>query len=137
MLSTVKRRKVRDIVMIKCFWTATQTKELFDFCKIHNIPKVVEAFVINTIRILDDNYGVGRDMESDGGYVAILIQDDSEEIERMYDKLLQKYKINREWCEFSDELCSDGADTYQADLYITNTEFAVTVVWIQKERVER
>ena len=73
-------------------------------------------------------------MESDGGYVALLLQDDSEEIEQIYANLLHKYKIDREWCEFSDELCNVDSDTYQADLYITNTEFAVTVVWIKKER---
>lgn len=123
--------------MIKCFWTSTQTMELQDFCKANHIPQMVESFVLSTIKILDENYGIGRKKEDDGGYIAILLQDDSKGTEELYEELLQKHKIDREWCEFSDELCVDNTKIYQADLYITSTEYAVTIVWIHKERTKK
>ena len=114
--------------MLNYFWTLTQRTELEDFFKCNHIPAEVENVIYNTLKILDENYGAGREMEDDGGYVAVVTDSDGADIKEEYVKLLNQYHITKEWCEFHDKLCVVGEKTYFSDLFIVNSEFAITIV---------
>lgn len=117
--------------MLNYFWTLTQRTELEDFFKCNHIPAEVENVIYNTLKILDENYGAGREMEDDGGYIVVVTDSDGADIKKEYAKLLEKYHITEEWCEFRDKVCVIGKKTYFSDLYIVSSEFAVTIVWIE------
>lgn len=133
MLFIVKRRKEMDTVMIKFFWTRTQHKELENVFNKYRFPTEVQSVILNTIGIMDGCYGEGREMDAEGGYIAILIPDEKTDIQMEYQKILDKYHMSKEWCEFNDKLCSDKTGTYYSDLYIASSEFLITIIWIDKE----
>ena len=54
--------------MIKKFWTITQKEEIEKYCSEYEIPQDIIAEIFRIIHILDENYGVDRALESDGGY---------------------------------------------------------------------
>ena len=61
--------------MIKKFWTITQKEEIEKYCFEYGIPQDIIAEIFRIIHILDENYGVDRALESDGGYVALLVEE--------------------------------------------------------------
>lgn len=120
--------------MVSYFWTKSQIKEIDDICHEHQFPKAVQEHMISLINILDKYYGEGRAMESDGGFIAVLVNDDTNNVEREYDEILGKYYVHRDAYEFSDILYKDANGEYHSDLYIVTNDFGITIIWYCKER---
>lgn len=104
-----------------------------DICHEYHFPKVVQEHMISIIQILDEYYGEGRTMESDGGFVAVLVDDDADNVEREYGEILGKYNVHRDAYEFSDILYKDVNGEYRSDLYIVTNDFGITIIWHCKE----
>lgn len=119
--------------MVNYFWTKSQIKEMNDICHEYHFPKVVQEHMISIIQILDKYYGEGRNMESDGGFVAVLVDDDADNVEREYGEILGKYNVHRDAYEFSDILYKDVNGEYRSDLYIVTNDFGITIIWHCKE----
>ena len=79
-------------------------------------------------------YGIGRDMDADGGCVAVITCEEENEIKQEYEDILQKYHIRIDEREFRDILCTDDEGEYYSDLYIVTNDFGVTIIWYHKER---
>ena len=78
--------------MIKKFWTITQKEEIERCCSEYEIPQDITSEIFRIIHILDENYGVDRALESDGGYVALLVEESYLED---YEKILKEHNIYR------------------------------------------
>lgn len=120
--------------MVKYYWSFTQQKEFEEFFDTYNLPNTVQSVILTTIDIMDENYGAGREKEDYGGYIVILMPDELTDVQCEYEKILQKYHMTREWCEFHDKLCVTDAGTYYSDMYIVSSEFVVTIIWLEAER---
>lgn len=90
--------------------------------ELNNIPvEVIESIKV-TIDILNENYGVNRDVELDlGGYVVIA--------ENIVDiEILKQDKLQGLIPEYADMIeCSRGIN-YNSILYILSSDFAIVVV---------
>ena len=90
--------------------------------ELNNIPvEVIESIKV-TIDILNENYGVNRDVELDlGGYVVIA--------ENIVDiEILRQDKLQGLIPEYADMIeCSRGIN-YNSILYILSSDFAIVVV---------
>lgn len=104
-----------------------------DICHEYHFPKVVQEHMISIIQILDKYYGEGRTMGSDGGFVAVLVDDDADNVEREYVEILGEYNVHRDMCEFSDILYKDVNSEYRSDLYIVTNDFGITIIWYCKD----
>lgn len=115
--------------MILTYWTMMQKQQLLKDSEKYQIPQDVQNLSVNTLEILDNNYGIGRSLEDDGGCVVILIPDSETDIERTYHKILEFYRIERECTEFEDIVCSTKEKVWQADLYILGNDYGITIVY--------
>lgn len=115
--------------MILTYWTMMQKQQLLKDSEKYQIPQDVQNLSVNTLEILDNNYGIGRSLEDDGGCVVILIPDSETDIERTYHKILEFYRIERECTEFEDIVCSTKEKVWQADLYVVGNDYGVTIVY--------
>lgn len=115
--------------MILTYWTMMQRQQLLKDSEKYQIPQDVQNLSVNTLEILDNNYGIGRSLEDDGGCVVILIPDSETDIERTYHKILEFYRIERECTEFEDIVCSTKEKVWQADLYVVGNDYGVTIVY--------
>ena len=90
--------------------------------ELNNIPvEVIESIKV-TIDILNENYGVNRDVELDlGGYVVIA--------ENIVDiEILKQGKLQGLIPEYTDMIeCSRGIN-YTSILYILSSDFAIVVI---------
>lgn len=118
--------------MVKLFWTETQLEELEEYFVVNHIPISVQENILSTIKILDDNYGVGRTLEADGGYIAVLISDNRNDVLDEYKKLLDRYHMTTEWREFQDVIGENSSKKYYSDLYIINSEYTLTIIWCEE-----
>ena len=90
--------------------------------EVNNIPSEVIESIKITIDILNENYGVDRDIESDlGGYIVIA--------ENIVDiEILKQDKLQGLIPEYADMIeCSRGIN-YNSILYILSSDFAIVVV---------
>ena len=90
--------------------------------EVNNIPSEVIESIKVTIDILNENYGVDRNIESDlGGYVVIA--------ENIVDiEILKQDKLQGLIPEYADMIeCSRGIN-YNSILYILSSDFAIVVV---------
>lgn len=115
--------------MILTYWTMMQKQQLLKDSEKYQIPQDVQNLSVNTLETLDNNYGIGRSLEDDGGCVVILIPDSETDIERTYHKILEFYRIERECTEFEDIVCSTKEKVWQADLYVVGNDYGVTIVY--------
>lgn len=120
--------------MIQYFWTSTQIEEIHAFCKLYKFPEEVQEGIISLVQVMDRYYGIGRDMDDDGGCVAVITCEEENEIKQEYEEILQKYHIRIDEREFRDILCTDDEGEYYSDLYIVTNDFGVTIIWYHKER---
>lgn len=115
--------------MILTYWTMMQIQQLLKDSEKYQIPQDVQNLSVNTLGILDDNYGIGRSLEDDGGCVIILIPDFKTDIDQAYHKILEHYRIGKECVEFEDFVCSTEEKVWQADLYILGNDYGITIVY--------
>lgn len=83
--------------MIKKFWTITQKEEIEKYCFEYGIPQDIIAEIFRIIHILDENYGVDRALESDGGYVALLVEENYSED---YETILKEHNLKKSLLSF-------------------------------------
>ena len=120
--------------MVKNYWTSSQLGEIRETCKQYQLPTEVEERILSTIHVLDKYYGTGRHMEEDGGYVALIVEDDEKRKVQEYKDILHNYHLSKEEREFQDILCSDEQRGYYAELFIANSEYAITIIWCQERK---
>ncbi len=120
--------------MIQYFWTSIQIEEIHAFCKLYKFPEEVQERIISLVQVMDRYYSIGRDMDADGGCVAVITCEEENEIKQEYEDILQKYHIRIDEREFRDILCTDDGGEYYSDLYIVTNDFGVTIIWYHKER---
>lgn len=92
------------------------------FLKKNNIPlEVIESIKV-TISILNENYGINRDVELDlGGYVVIA--ENTVDIE-----VLKQDKLQGLVAEYTDIIeCSEGVN-WTSSLFLLSNDFAIVVV---------
>ena len=90
--------------------------------EVNNIPSEVIESIKVTIYVLNENYGVNRDIESDlGGYVVIA--------ENIVDiEILKQDKLQGLIPEYADMIeCSRGIN-YNSILYILSSDVSIVVV---------
>ena len=90
--------------------------------EVNNIPSEVIESIKVTIDILNENYGVNRDIESDlGGY--ILIAENIVDIE-----ILKQDKLQGLIPEYTDVIeCSEGVD-WTSSLFLLSSDVSIVVV---------
>ena len=90
--------------------------------ELNNIPvEVIESIKV-TIDILNENYGVNRDIELDlGGYVVIA--------ENIVDiEILKQDKLQGLVPEYTDVIEVMNGENYTSSLYLLSSDFAIVVV---------
>ena len=90
--------------------------------EVNNIPSEVIESIKVTIDILNENYGVNRDIESDlGGYVVIA--------ENIVDiEILKQDKLQGLIPEYTDIIeCSEGVN-WTSSLFLLSSDFSIIVV---------
>lgn len=113
--------------MIKKFWTIKQRKEIEECCQKYNIPQNVETEIFRIIHILDDNYGVGRELQSDGGCVILFVNEESYWNE--YENILKEYYLKGEYLEIQDIFSVSEEMEWHADLYIVTNDYGITIIY--------
>lgn len=63
--------------------------------------------------------------EEDGGCVFLLISDE----EKKHSKIMKKYFVDKEDCEFKDILVENKGEQWISELYISATEYSITIVY--------
>lgn len=94
--------------------------------EVNNIPSEVIESIKVTIDILNENYGVNRDIESDlGGYVVIA--------ENIVDiEILKQDKLQGLIPEYTDIIeCSEGVN-WTSSLFLLSSDYAIVVVTTQE-----
>ena len=102
--------------MMKKIYKENQLLEL------NNIPSEVIESIKVTIDILNENYGVDRDIESDlGGYIVIA--------ENIVDiEILKQDKLQGLVAEYIDIIeCSEGVN-WTSSLFLLSSDFSIVVV---------
>ena len=86
-------------------------------------PKEVVDSVNETIGILNDNYGIDRDINHDmGGFIYVI--NSLDEIRSLKDSILQGLVE-----EYSDEIyTTENGDVYNSTLYIASSDYNVVVI---------
>ena len=118
--------------MVKTYWTKKQNIQLLNDCKTYNIPLTVEEEIKRVLNVLDLNYGIERSLEEDGGCVFLLISDEEKE----HSKIMKKYFVDKEDCEFKDILVENKGEQWIPELYNSATEYSITIVH-QRGRKEK
>ena len=90
-----------------------------------SIPKEVIETVDMVLEVLENNYNCGNMPFVDGGYVA-LIPDNQK---GLYEKFLYQYKLSTNMAEYRDTIMEqDGAVWYQ-EYYQIATEYGIVVIF--------
>lgn len=110
-------------------WTKDQLWRLYELKQEHRIPQCVVAEVERVIQILDCNYGMSRDVDNDdGGYVLLLLSENTEEVKEEYTKILHQYYLTEDMAEFKDVLSDDEKSKWSSDLFLVSNDYGVTIV---------
>ena len=112
--------------MIKKFWTITQKEEIEKYCFEYGIPQDIIAEIFRIIHILDENYGVDRAIESDGGYVALLVEENYSED---YETILKEHHLKKSYAEFQDTFPVTEKIEWCSNLYIVTNDYGITIMY--------
>lgn len=112
--------------MIKKFWTITQKEEIERCCREYEIPQEIISEIFRIIHILDDNYGIDRALESDGGYVALLVKENYSDD---YEKILKEHNLKKSYAEFQDVFPVTEKIEWHSDLYIVTNDYGITIMY--------
>lgn len=115
---------------MKILWTKKQLDELLEIQERHNLPQEVVDNVKQVLNVLDDNYGTDRNFETDyGGYVALILTDDKEELDKKYFEIIKKHNLYNDEPEIEKEICLTNDKGWYSDLYIVSSDYGVTIVY--------
>lgn len=117
--------------MIEKIWKVAQIQNLLNLRGKYKIPQEVIGAIERLIEILDTEYGLDRDVDSDdGGYVLLLLPDsDTDDTDILYHRLLEEYGLRYGTAETETVICRyDGLKWYM-ELYLTTNDYGVTVVY--------
>lgn len=117
--------------MIIKIWTLAQITELCGLQMEYKIPLEVIKFLERQTAILDAEYGMGRDVDSDdGGYVLLLLPDKNDEsAEHRYLEMLKEYHLRQDSAEIERIICKDGCLEWHSDLFLSTNDYWITVVY--------
>ena len=121
--------------MIAKIWKAAQMQNLLCLQEKYNIPQEVIGTVEQLVEILDKEYGLGRDVDSDdGGYLLLLLPDsDTDDTDILYHRLLEVYGLRYGTVETESVICIyDGLEWYM-ELYLTTNNYGITVIYPKQE----
>lgn len=117
--------------MVKKYWSTSQKDIIHSDCQANHISPKIEKEINRVVEILDCNYGSERDVESDyGGCVYLILSDEEKE----HKKITKKYYINEEGYEFQDIIYKERDIKWVCELYITSTEYCITVIYKTEKR---
>ena len=90
--------------------------------EVNNIPSEVIESIKVTIYVLNENYGVNRDIESDlGGYIVVA--------ENIVDiEVLKQDKLQGLVPEYTDVIEVVNRENYTSSLYLLSSDFSIVVV---------
>ena len=116
-------------------WTMQQVDDIYNtYIKDRdNIPtKFSLEAVIPTIKeqisILDQFYGIDRNPDTDGGWLALILEPITRE-DKEYKDLLEKYHIeSSEYAEIIEDITEDENYFYRMEVFIM-TEFALILIY--------
>lgn len=92
--------------------------------KISNMSQEVQEVVVNILQILDDAYGVTRDIKSMGGYVAII--EDKEDLNKF-----SEVSINFDeevTCEYVDKIVTTSGEIYLNAMILLNSDYSLSCI---------
>ena len=94
--------------------------------EVNNIPSEVIESIKVTIDVLNENYGVDRDTESDlGGYVVIA--------ENIVDiEILKQDKLQGLIPEYTDVIECSGGVNWTSSLFLLSSDFSIVAVTIEE-----
>lgn len=117
--------------MIIKIWTLAQIQELCGLQVEYKIPLEVIKFLKRQTAILDTEYGMGRDVDSDdGGCVLLLLLDKNDEsAEHRYLEVLKEYHLRQGTAEIERIIRKDGCLEWHSDLFLTTNDYGITVVY--------
>lgn len=112
--------------MVKKYWNTSQKDIIHSECQANQISPKIEDEINRVLEILDCNYGRERDVELDyGGCVYLILSDEEKE----HKKITNKYHVNKEDYEFQDIIYEEKGIKWVSELYITSTEYCITVIY--------
>lgn len=90
--------------------------------EIKSYPKEVLESIESTIDVLDENYGVGRDIEGNlGGYV--IVAENEKDVEKIKEDILKGTVA-----EYTDIIeCSEGVN-YTSSLFLIADDYSIVVI---------
>ena len=121
--------------MIEKIWKVAQMQNLLCLQEKYNIPQEVIGTVEQLVEILDKEYGLGRDVDSDdGGYLLLLLPDsDTDDTDILYHRLLEVYGLRYGTVETESVICIyDGLEWYM-ELYLATNNYGITVIYPKQE----
>lgn len=96
----------------------TSKQELY---KLEIYPKELVASIEDTITVLDENYGINRDIQKDlGGYVVIL--ESSKDIEDLKTNIIVGVEP-----EYTDIIACKDSSKYIQSLYLLSNDYSIMV----------
>lgn len=117
------------------FWTITQKSEIQEICRKNGVPQNVEDEIFRVIQILDENYGVGRDIGADGGYIALFLDEEAVTLKE-YEAILREYQLKEYHLEFSDVFMESEKREWHSELYIVTNDYGITIIYPHEKKGE-
>ncbi|WP_027400089.1 hypothetical protein [Anaerovorax odorimutans] len=95
-----------------------------DLYNINHLPIPVVSEIEKIVGVLDDEYGVSRNIETDlGGYVALI--ENADDVEKLKNSHLD---IKEDIAEWGKEITIKGEEDWIMMLFILNSDYSIVVV---------
>ncbi|WP_346888823.1 hypothetical protein [Clostridium sp. UBA1056] len=92
---------------------------------IQKLQLEIQASIRKILKILDDEYGEGRNKyEDDGGYVVVI--EKKEDFKELEDKAY--IECNEVIAEYVDKIVCNNGEVYTNSLIICNNNYAITLI---------
>lgn len=90
--------------------------------KLKSYPKEVLGVIKNTLNVLDENYGIGRDIKGDlGGYIIVV--ETMVDVEEIRESILKGTVP-----EYTNVIEVVNGENYTLSLYLLSSDYAIVVV---------
>lgn len=90
-----------------------------------NIPNEVIKTVDLILEVLENNYNCGNMPFVDGGYVALIVNNQK----RLYEKFLHQYKLSSDMAEYKDLIYEENGFIWYQEYYQIATEYGIVVIF--------
>ena len=97
-----------------------------DLSLITHLEKEVQTYSLESLTILDDEYGKERDLITElGGYIAIIEHpDEIDELERLHN-----YDLTKNPCpEYVDFIITEHGPIYTASLFLLSSDYGIIMI---------